>query len=142
MYTDILLPIDLGEVESWQKAVVVAVKLAEAFGSRLHVLTVVPDFGLSVVGQYFPENFEHQAVDHANAALHDWSHRHVPAGLPVQHIVAHGAIYAEILAAAERAKCDLIVMGSHRPALSDYLLGPNAARVVRHFKGSVLVVRP
>ncbi|MBT6187404.1 MAG: universal stress protein, partial [Rhodospirillales bacterium] len=30
---------------------------------------------------------------------------------------------------------------SHRPALKDYLLGPNAAQVVRHADVSVLVVR-
>ncbi len=32
-------------------------------------------------------------------------------------------------------------IGSHRPELKDYLLGPNAARVVRHANCSVLVVR-
>lgn len=32
-------------------------------------------------------------------------------------------------------------MAAHRPALKDYLLGPNAARVVRHSNCSVLVVR-
>jgi nucleotide-binding universal stress UspA family protein len=35
----------------------------------------------------------------------------------------------------------MIVMASHRPEMSDYLLGANAARVVRHAKISVLVVR-
>jgi nucleotide-binding universal stress UspA family protein len=35
----------------------------------------------------------------------------------------------------------MIVMASHRPELKDYLLGPNAARVVRHAECSVLVVR-
>jgi nucleotide-binding universal stress UspA family protein len=35
----------------------------------------------------------------------------------------------------------VIVLASHRPELKDYLLGPNAARVVRHAKCSVLVVR-
>jgi nucleotide-binding universal stress UspA family protein len=61
--------------------------------------------------------------------------------VPVQHIVGHGTIYREILVRAERTKCDLIVMASHRPELQDYLLGPNAARVVRHAKCSVMVVR-
>ena len=35
----------------------------------------------------------------------------------------------------------LIVIGAHRPDLKDYLLGPHAARVVRHAECSVLVVR-
>ena len=43
--------------------------------------------------------------------------------------------------AADKLKCDLIVMASHRPELKDYLLGPNAARVVRHARQSVFVVR-
>ncbi|MFQ5760821.1 MAG: universal stress protein, partial [Acidiferrobacterales bacterium] len=42
---------------------------------------------------------------------------------------------------AEKAGCDLIVMASQRPELKDYLLGPNAARVVRHANCSVLVAR-
>ena len=53
----------------------------------------------------------------------------------------NGTIYDEILAVADEIGADLIVMASHRPALRDYLLGPNAARVVRHAKQSVLVVR-
>ena len=35
----------------------------------------------------------------------------------------------------------LIVMGSHHPELKDYLLGPNAAKVMRHADCSVMVVR-
>ena len=40
-----------------------------------------------------------------------------------------------------KAEADLIVVGSHRPAMRDYLLGTNAARVVRHAHCSVLVAR-
>jgi nucleotide-binding universal stress UspA family protein len=32
-------------------------------------------------------------------------------------------------------------MGSGRPELADYLLGPNADKVVRHAKCSVMAVR-
>jgi nucleotide-binding universal stress UspA family protein len=54
--------------------------------------------------------------------------------------VAHGAsIYAESLGFAEKAGADLIVVGSHRPAMEDYLLGSNASRVVRHARCSVPV---
>ena len=41
----------------------------------------------------------------------------------------------------EAAGAELIVMASHRPELRDYLIGPNAARVMRHADASVLVVR-
>ena len=57
-------------------------------------------------------------------------------------LVTHGAsIYAEVLGVAEEAEADLVVLGSHRPAMKVYLLGTNAARVVRHARCSVLVAR-
>jgi nucleotide-binding universal stress UspA family protein len=45
------------------------------------------------------------------------------------------------LGVAEEAEADLVVTGSHRPAMKDYLLGTNAARVLRHARCSVLVAR-
>jgi nucleotide-binding universal stress UspA family protein len=65
----------------------------------------------------------------------------VPQGIEVHPHVLHGRVYDEIIVAANRLGTDVIVIGSHRPELSDYLLGPNAARVVRHAKQSVFVVR-
>ena len=141
MYKDILLPIDLNHESSWSKALPCALALAKAFGARLHVMTVVPDFGMSIVGSYFPKGFEKTALEGANAALHEFTAKHLPKGVDCQHIVRHGTVYEEILDAAKAVEADLIVMGSHRPELKDYLLGPNAARVVRHADRSVMVVR-
>ena len=52
-----------------------------------------------------------------------------------------GAIYSEVLAEAEAWGADLIVVGSHRPSMSTYLLGSNANTIVRHAKCAVLVAR-
>ena len=80
-------------------------------------------------------------MEGANKALHDFVDQHIPEGIPVQHIVGYGNAYEEILRVSEDTSCDLIVLGAHRPRMEDYLLGPNAARVVRHAKCSVLIVR-
>ena len=141
MYKNILFPIDLNQESSWQKALPTALEHCKAFGSTLHVMNVVPDFGMSVVGSYFPDDFEQKAVEAAREQLHEFVRQHVPEGVKVQHIVGYGTVYDEILRVANDIKADLIVLASHRPALKDYLIGPNAARVVRHFEGSVLVVR-
>lgn len=141
MYRDILLAVDLANEKTQSKAVQTAITLAKTFGARLHVITVVPDFGMSIVSGYFPKDFEKQALAAADKALHEFTAKAVPPGIDVQHIVGHGTIYREILRYADETSCDLIVMASHRPELQDYLLGPNAARVVRHGKQSVLVVR-
>jgi nucleotide-binding universal stress UspA family protein len=65
----------------------------------------------------------------------------IPPGIDVQRVVAVGKIYQQIIHIAAKINADLIIMGSHHPDLKEYLLGPNAARVVRHARGSVMVVR-
>ena len=141
MYKDILFTVDLGHESSWKKALPIAVEYAKTFGSTLHVMTVVPDFGMSIVGQFFPEDFAQKALDGAAAKLQAFKNANVPDGIPVQDIVASGVIYDEILATAKQIDADLIVIGAHRPDLKNHLLGPNAARVARHSEHSVLVVR-
>ncbi len=141
MYRNILLAVDLANSEAQSKAVETAITLAKLFDANLHVISVVPDFGMSIVAGFFPKDYEKQALAAASKALHEFTSKVVPPGIQVQHIVGHGTIYQEILRYADQTGCDLIVMSSHRPELQDYLLGPNAARVVRHAKQSVLVVR-
>lgn len=140
MFQTILLPVDLSSEASWEHALPAALKLANP-DTELHVISVVPDFGLSVVGSYFDQGFEERALREVGDKLADWVRAHLPDWVDVHPHVLHGRVYDRILEAAERLRVDTIVMASHTPALSDYLLGPNAARVVRHARCSVLVVR-
>jgi nucleotide-binding universal stress UspA family protein len=141
MYRNILVPVDLSDKHSWRKALPTAISLCETFQGKLHLMTVVPEFGLPMVGQFFPEGYEAKLRQHAAKQLRDFAAQQVPGEIECRRIVAEGKVYQEILKAADAIKADLIVMGSHRPELSDYLLGPNAARVMRHAKCSVMVVR-
>lgn len=54
-------------------------------------------------------------------------------------ITGHSA--RSIIDYADNHEIDCIVMGSHKPGLSDYFLGSTAARVVRHARCSVHVQR-
>ena len=141
MYKNILIAIDLNDESSWNKAMPTAIACCNAFGARLHVMTVVPDFGMSIVGQHFPADYAEKAMAEADRQLAAFAKKHIPDAIESRHIAANGTIYEEILATAKQIGADLIVIGSHRPALKDYLIGPNAARVVRHADCSVLVVR-
>ena len=141
MYHDILVPIDLSAESSWKKSLPVALKLAKTFGATLHILNVVPDFGSALVGSYFPADFEKRALEDAQAKLEAFAEEQAADQVAPELHIAHGTIYKEIEDAASRLNCDLIVMASHRPELADYLLGPNAERVVRHSGCSVMVVR-
>ena len=141
MFKNILLPIDLGEEPQSGSAVAVATELCGKFGARLNILAVVPGFGMSIVSQYFPEDFEDKAKSAAAQQVADFIKDSISSSIETTAVVATGTIYEEILQVAQDSGCDLIVMSAHRPDLSDYLLGPNASRVVRHGRCSVLVVR-
>ena len=104
-------------------------------------MTVVPDFGSAMVSQFFPRDHEEKMMERAGEVFHKFAADRVPDSISVKHIVADGTIYKTIIETAEVIGVDLIIMGSHRPELEDYLLRPNAARVVRHSTKSVLVVR-
>lgn len=142
MFKHILLPVDLNHDSSWNKALPVAASLAEANGAQLSIITVVPDFGMAVVGTFFPGDYAETVVRETEGKLDAFIKEHVPASLDPSGYVRHGAIYSEIMTVADAIKADLIVLASHRPEMKDYLLGPNAARVVRHARQSVFVVRP
>jgi nucleotide-binding universal stress UspA family protein len=141
MFQNVLVPLDLSDKHSWRKALPAAIALCEAFCAKLHVITVVPEFGLPMVGQFFPEAYEEKLRQQAAKQLKAFVAEQVPDAVPTQRIVAEGKIYREILNAAKSIQADLIVMGSHHPELKDYLLGPNAAKVMRHADCSVMVVR-
>lgn len=140
MYKTVLLPIDLSAPKSWEKALPTALYLG-GDDIVLHVMTVVPDFGMSVVGSYFDKGFEKKALHEIGEKLSAWVNTHIPGAVDVHPHVMHGRIYDQIILAADKLAVDAIVVASHTPEIADYLLGPNAARVVRHAQQSVFVVR-
>lgn len=141
MYRNVLMPVDLSDKHSWRKALPTAISLCETFEAKLYLMAVVPDSGLPVVSTLLPEGYEAKLRQQVAKQLRDLAAQQVPPEIESRRIVTAGRIYQEILKAAEAIKADLIVMAAHRPELADYLLGPNAAKVVRHAKCSVMVVR-
>lgn len=90
------------------------------------------------VGHYPSEK---DRLQHAEAGL-----RQVAAqfNLPEDRVhctIAIGAPRDRILLQAEEIGADLIIVASHRPDITTYLLGSTAASVVRHASTAVLVVR-
>ncbi|AXT34474.1 universal stress protein [Phaeobacter sp. LSS9] len=140
MYNHILVPIDLDQPEASEKAVKTAAQIARDYGATLHFLNVVVPVG-TLASTFFPDGFQKKVTKAAMDRLHEYSKAQNVEDITLHHVVAEGSIYDQILNISERVESDLIVMASHRPELSDYLLGPNAARVVRHAKCSVMVVR-
>ncbi len=140
MYKTILVPVDLGEVEAAKEAIETAANLAKSSGGALRLLSVQQMLPATYM-DYMPTDFDDKQRDWAVKEIEAISKK---IDFPKDRISTHvrfGGTYPEILAEAEEWGADLIVIGSHRPAMSTYLLGSTAKSVVRHAKCSVLVVR-
>jgi nucleotide-binding universal stress UspA family protein len=140
MFKRILTPIDLAEIEIAEPAIADAVELAEASGGLLRLVNVQPLLPATFM-DYVPADFDAAQEERAAKALAEIAAGVKLAGERLSHVVRVGGAYHEILAEARSWAADLIVMGSHRPAMSDYLLGSNAKTIVRHAICSVLIVR-
>ncbi|QIE42755.1 universal stress protein [Meridianimarinicoccus aquatilis] len=139
----VLCALDISQPDHEAPVLRRAAQLAKLDGARLDVMTVLPDYGTSMVGSYFKEGFHDKLESEAAKSLSDLVEKTLGAeeNASVRHVVATGTVYEQVLKVAKTDGADLIVIGSHRPVLRDYLLGPNASRVVRHSNCSVYVVR-
>ncbi|MFN3581626.1 MAG: universal stress protein [Pseudomonas sp.] len=142
MYNKILLPIDLNHKASWAKSLPTALQLCRDYDASLHVVMVMPDFGLPLVGGFFPKEYADKAKLAITENLKEFVKANIPKEIKVQRIVADGKAYEAILRVAKKLDVDLIVMASHkRKRVEDYVLGTNALRVVQLSKKSVMIVR-
>ena len=141
MTKHILCAVDLSHLETEVSLIKKAAELAKFYGASLSVVTVVPDYGMTIVGSFFKEGTMKEAVNVANQRLHEFVEANVNGLGKVQHIVKVGTPYEQILEAIKIAAADLVVLGAHKPELMDRLQGPNSARVARYAPCSVLVVR-
>ena len=138
MFSKVLIPVDVEVPDETQKLLAAAKTLTENWNSEIHVVTVVPNVGMAIVGSYLDKDFESNSRKTAAGEL---AEAVSAAGIEAEQHVLSGTIYDRVIALAAQLNVDLIVIGAHRPDLKDYLIGSNAARVVRHSKQSVLVIR-
>lgn len=141
MSKHILCAIDLTHQEDARALLAEAGRIAELDQATISVVTVLPDYGSSFVGSFFKEGTLKEAAEAARQSLHDLADKVLPDAGTVQCIVEIGSAYEEILDAAKKCQADLIIVGAHKPDLSARIIGPNAARIVRHAEVSVLVLR-
>ncbi|WP_157019421.1 universal stress protein [Mesorhizobium xinjiangense] len=146
----ILVPVDLSDAENTEKVIAGAVRQWNTMKDpELILMTVVPEMIAGLDWRYAirgetggSEEWDVKkalqvTVDHLNEVASDL----IPDGVSFRTIARHGKVYEEVLEVAEDMKVDQIVIGAHRPRSADFLLGANAARIVRHATCSVTVIR-
>ena len=144
MYKTVLVPIDISENELTQRVIAHVEALAKLHDTSVHFLTVIPTFPYyTTLGVTYPVGLPdiEEMKRNTSAAFTEVIKRF---NLPEDRIMSHimtGTPKEQILKLADSLEADLIIIGSHRPSATTFLLGSNAAAVVRHATCSVLVVR-
>lgn len=143
MSKSVLCAVDVSNGDEDIHIIQKAAQLAALDGGQLDVVAVVPDFGMSQVGAFFGKDHHDKMIEDAKAMLNTLVTQALDPDQneKVRHVVATGRAYEEVLKLAATTNAGLVVVGAHKADLTDYLLGPNAARIVRHANCSVYVVR-
>ncbi len=143
MFKSILVPVDIENPSSSEK--VIKWLGEQDFDKNkevaVYILYVLPSFTMSLVAEYFPTNYEESHAAITSKKLEDWVAMQLGKNDNVKCMVANGKAYEKILDLETRLDVDLIVLGAHQTKKSDFLLGTTSARIVRHSKKSVLVLR-
>lgn len=140
MFHRIILAVDLADPAAHPKGLDQALELVEQSGGDLRLVNVQPLLPATFM-EYVPADFDEEQEKRAKTALDVIAAKLPLAKERLTTAALSGGVYHELLRDATEWKADLIVVGSHRPVMSDYLLGSNAKTIVRHAQCSVLVVR-
>lgn len=138
MYSRILVPVDLDQVDKLEKALDLAAKTAQQNDATVvyaSVVDAIPTSSKRTEGARMTEALD--AFVDGQAATH---------GIRTDDIVTlrrdlHLNVGSEIIESAKTADCDLIIMASHVPGLKEHVLSSNAGYVASHAPMSVFVVR-
>lgn len=141
MFKKILVPLDLNDQPATKLVIPASLNCVHAFGSELHLMHIIPDYGLKMVEDYLPNSWFKQQKEKSIATMKKTVEPLLPNDIEPHYSVALGAVYDEVIAAAQRISADLIIMPATRSELKSYMLGANASKVVRYAECSVMIVR-
>ncbi|SHN48695.1 universal stress protein [Desulfovibrio litoralis] len=123
-----------------------AKEFAQKFDAEVLVLYVAPALTQYVAGFHIPDSsvdsFVGEIVSGAEANMKKFVNEHF-SGVKVSSSVATGYAAEKILEIAEKAKADLIIMGTHgRLGINRIIFGSVAEKIVKTSTIPVLTIRP
>lgn len=141
MYKRVLVPVDLDDLSVINKVFdLIKGSLFQDEACHIRLINVQPIVPMSILG-YLPPTFDEEMDRHVQINFEKLLPESKLPDHKITKIIRRGNVSDEVLAEANDWNADMIIIGSHRPSMSNYLLGSNAASIVRHAKCSVLVVR-
>jgi nucleotide-binding universal stress UspA family protein len=135
MYKNILVPVSFEADRNAQGAMKIAQSLRAEGGAItcLHVLEQLPKYATEYLPAGHLETAKEDVVNDLQSLVEGVEN--------ASTVVVDGHSSRTILNHADNNDVDLIIIASHQPGMQDYLLGSTAAKVVRHAKCAVHVLR-
>jgi nucleotide-binding universal stress UspA family protein len=136
MYKTILVPIDIAHIANSNTIIDIA-KSHASEGTKIILLNVVeeiPNWAAVEIPAGILEKSRQISREELNAVAK-------ASGIEMDVEIRMGHSYQTILEMAAEKAAELIIVASHKPGFQDYFLGSTAAKIVRHARCSVLVVR-
>ncbi|TBX29450.1 universal stress protein [Nioella sediminis] len=132
------------------KKIIVSLALDQGFGpTALELARKLKDEGGEIIAlhvfeqlhgsvrAYVPDEVVRQALDKVRAGLAE----RIGDADDVTPVIIKGHSGRDVTDYAAKEGADLIIVGSHKPGIGDYLLGSTSARIVRHAPCAVHVLR-
>lgn len=141
MFKNIVVPVDLADKQSIKIVFPAALNFASMFNAKIHLVHIMPDFGMKIVEEYLPRYWMTDQKAKYKKLFEEIIKKFTLGDVEVKYHIGRGAIYDEVINYSEKIEADLIMLSAVRPQLKDYMLGPNASKIVRHSAISVMVIR-
>ena len=137
MYEHILVPVDLVHVDSLDKAITTAARLAQLFDASLTFVGVTAATPTPVA--HNPQEFQQKLEAFAAAQADTYGVRAAGKGYTAHDPAVQ--IDETLLQAVDDVGADLIVMASHVPNVADAILPSHGGKLATHAAVSVFIVR-
>jgi nucleotide-binding universal stress UspA family protein len=134
MFKHILIPVSPSHTSEYTASLAMGRHLL-ADGGQISILSVLEEVP-SYIDAYLPADQTEKNIADVSCALKAEMDAE---DINIYVVTGHPTNY--ILNWADTNSVDCIVISSHRPGFSDYLIGSTAARVVRHAQCNVVVLR-
>ncbi|UJL40785.1 universal stress protein UspF [Salmonella enterica subsp. enterica serovar Infantis] len=143
MNRTILVPIDISDSELTQRVISHVEAEAKIDDAKVHFLTVIPSLpyyaslGLAYSAELpAMDDLKAEAKSQLEAIIKKFNLPATACRRTLQKALLKIRFWKW-----QKLPADMVIIASHRPDITTYLLGSNAAAVVRHAECSVLVVR-
>ena len=140
MFKKILVPIDIDRPNAAKAVYDCAKEIAEQSDAQVKLISVMPGFGMPIVGSYITDEIRNEALEHFQESIEDFVEKNCDKS--VTYAIRAGKNWQEIVKMAEKWEADLIIVyHNRRRDINEVFSRTCSQQVYQHAHCSVLRLR-